>query len=148
VTTDEEWFRSQLSAPDENGCMNWTGSIDKAGYGRVQFRGKRTGAHRLAYKLLIGPIPEGLTIDHVWERGCRSRACCNPEHLEAVTNEENVRRMHLIKRQKPQPTRTHCVWNHEFTPNNVCYDPRGNRRCKTCAKLQGHSWHRNVSLAA
>lgn len=74
-------------------CWLWTGKMDgKRQYGA--FRYKRDGAvhykiaHRLAYELLIGPIPEGLVIDHL----CRNGRCVNPDHLEPVTNRVNLRR--------------------------------------------------------
>ncbi len=68
----------------EGGCWLWTGSRDAAGYGRI---GQRL-AHREIYTALVGPIPEGLHIDHL----CRTPRCVNPEHLEAVTQAENNRR--------------------------------------------------------
>jgi hypothetical protein len=55
-------------------------------------------AHRVSYEFYQGPIPEGHEIDHVWQRGCRSRQCINPEHLEAVTHQENVRRSFEARR--------------------------------------------------
>lgn len=68
----------------ETGCWNWTGAMSPNGYG--QSRG--SGAHREIYQRFKGPIPEGLTLDHL----CRNRRCVNPEHLEAVTQSTNVRR--------------------------------------------------------
>lgn len=77
----------------ENGCWEWTGAVSTSGYGRV-------GAgyvHRLAHDLYIGPIPDGHQIDHL----CRNRTCFNPDHLEAVTQEVNLRRqMEFLKRDE------------------------------------------------
>ena len=73
-------------------CWLWTGALDKYGYGYVSWRqsGKKRHfiAHRLIYEELVGPIPDGLVIDHL----CRVRHCVNPNHLEPVTQDENLRR--------------------------------------------------------
>lgn len=75
---------------DERGCWTWTGALQR-GYGRVcgGGRGNNQLAYRVAYELLVGPVPVGLELDHL----CRNRACINPEHLEPVTHRENMRRM-------------------------------------------------------
>lgn len=73
-------------------CWLWTGTATPKGYGQFAPHRVHVYAHRYAYELMVGPIPEGLTIDHVAERGCRSRRCVNPAHLEVVTRGENTRR--------------------------------------------------------
>lgn len=69
-------------------CWEWTGSLTQAGYGHMSVDGKLDYTHRIVWELLVGPIPEGLVIDHL----CRNRACCNPDHLEPVEQAVNVRR--------------------------------------------------------
>jgi hypothetical protein len=70
-------------------CWEFQGAIDTYGYGVVQLRQKKTGkAHRAVYEAMVGPIPEGLTIDHL----CRTTSCVNPDLMEPVTAEENSRR--------------------------------------------------------
>jgi hypothetical protein len=73
---------------DPSGCWLWTASRDRGGYGHVGWEGKVVTAHRLVYRLLVGPIPGDSPLDHL----CRVRHCVNPEHLEPVTNRENSRR--------------------------------------------------------
>lgn len=70
----------------ESGCWIWTGELNRNGYGRVWRLGRRVMAHRAMYELLVGPIPEGLVLDHL----CRVRCCVNPKHLEPVTVRENT----------------------------------------------------------
>lgn len=71
-------------------CWLWTGALNRYGYGHIS-RGRRLGAvrvHRAVWELLVGPIADGLELDHV----CRVRHCCNPDHLEPVTRAVNVAR--------------------------------------------------------
>jgi hypothetical protein len=70
-----------------SGCWNWNGSLNSNGYGKFKAGGRMFYAHRAAYARANGPIPRGLSIDHV----CRNRRCCNPDHLEAATAGETER---------------------------------------------------------
>jgi hypothetical protein len=81
-------FRSRLAPPDEQGCILWTAGTDANGYGSLCVHGVSVKTHRIAWCLANGPMPVGLEPDHT----CEVRRCCNPEHLEAVTHAENVRR--------------------------------------------------------
>lgn len=67
-------------------CWLWKKTILQSGYGQVYWDGRRQYAHRVSYMVYKGPIPDGLTIDHL----CRVRKCVNPAHLEAVSNRENI----------------------------------------------------------
>jgi hypothetical protein len=111
-----------------DGCWNWTGHVDAAGYGHTG--GKAGLAHRALYECFAGPIPDGLTIDHL----CRNRRCVNPGHLEAVSMRENVLRGDTLAARKAQ--QTHCVHDHEFTAENTYVKPNGTRDCRACKRAR------------
>lgn len=119
------------------GCWIWTGPVDSKGYGRLLVGGRggtAIGAHRIAYELHIGPIPDGLDLDHL----CRTPLCVNPAHLEPVTRGENTRRgVALQRRSDKAAARTECGKGHEFTPENTYRDPKGHRRCRACERTNG-----------
>lgn len=108
-------------------CWLWTGQLDISGYGQILRNGKLFKTHRVAYELLVGPIPEGLTLDHVKDRGCQHRSCCNPAHLEPVTNRVNILRGDSIAANNAR--KTHCKRGHLIDGAN-----KQQRFCKTCVK--------------
>lgn len=89
---------SQIAISPHTGCWLWTGRKQKNGYGRIYWDKRMRVVHRVVYTLLVEPIPEGLVLDHVHDRGCRHRLCCWPAHLEAVTVGENNRRGRIVAR--------------------------------------------------
>lgn len=126
------------------GCWIWKGKL-KYGYGRIHFGGRKGEsklAHKIAYEMLIGPVPTGLELDHL----CRQRSCCNPEHLEPVTHAENCRRgiSSLITKARHK-AKTHCKFGHEFTEQNTYRRLRG-RACYTCRKTQAKIYKARVKL--
>ncbi len=112
-------------------CWEWDGRKQKkTGHGRYQVsREKSVAAHRHSYETLVGPIPDGLTLDHL----CRNPPCVNPDHLDPVTNAVNVLRgFGITAMQKRQ---THCKHNHEFTAENTYTTKRGIRQCRECHRV-------------
>lgn len=110
------WKKVDRRGPDE--CWPWVGARRKAKYGTeygsLSLRGLFYLAHRVAYSLIVGPIPHGLTLDHVVARGCTTALCCNPAHLEPVTQSENSNRY-----WQANPV-THCKHGHPRERNKDC----------------------------
>jgi len=105
------------------GCWEFTGTINGGGYGVVGVKNTKHYVHRLAYAVFVGKLDDRMVVDHL----CRNRKCINPEHLEQVTNAENLRRGEKGGR-KPGLT---CDKGHEFTKENT-YVWRDKRTCREC----------------
>lgn len=122
------------------GCWQWTGYICSDGYGGMKRSGKLVRAHRLSYEAFKGPIPSGLSIDHL----CRNKLCVNPEHLEAVSIRENTLRG--IGPSAENARKMFCINGHILIGDNVTMRPRKKgipyRRCKTCHR-EGNARYRN-----
>jgi hypothetical protein len=127
------------SKVDKSGdCWLWTGSTARGGYpGFFVMRDgieRNVMAHRYAYELLVGPIPDGLQLDHL----CRIRHCVNPTHLEPVTPRENTIRGNTFQRKNW--LKTHCKRGHPFDEANTyrippnAKLPNGGRACRTCER--------------
>jgi hypothetical protein len=109
----------------DSGCWEYGGSRINTGYGMVVSDGHHVLTHRLSYEHFVGPIPDGLVLDHL----CRNRPCCNPAHLEPVTVAENNRRA-AYKRDL-------CKRGHPLDEENTYVNPsNGMRQCRTCRKLR------------
>ena len=110
-------------------CWLWTAALNmpeemNGGYGYWNNR----VAHRLAYEQLVGPIPEGMVLDHL----CRVRRCVNPEHLEVVDRRTNNRRGVGFAGQNA--AKTHCPQGHPYSEENLVNLASGFRRCKQCKR--------------
>jgi hypothetical protein len=136
-----------------DGCWEWRGQIEKrGGYGAISETGpdgkRRTMiAHRVVYARLVGPIPEGLVLDHVCHNNdltcpggptCRHRRCVNPDHLAPAGIAQNAMRSHSAApvRKARQAT---CHRGHPLAGANLYRKANGNRACKSCQRI----WARN-----
>lgn len=112
----------------ESGCVEWTGFLDRDGYGQFRPGGRESSkvrAHRWAYEHFVGPIPEGMQLDHL----CRNRACVSAAHLEAVTPRENT--MRGVGPASLNARKTRCSKGHALSSDNT-YTYGARRICKTC----------------
>jgi hypothetical protein len=116
-------------APELGQCHWWTAYINADGYGQLGIDGKKIYAHRWAYEHYVGPIPEGMHIDHL----CRVRHCVRPSHLEPVTQKENILRGEGLCAKNA--VKTHCPQGHEYAGENL-YLYRRYKRCRACHRAE------------
>ena len=123
-----ERFWTQVEFTDT--CWLWKAGVFSGGRHRypcfTDETHKSIGGHRWAYQFCIGPIPAGLQVDHL----CRNTLCVNPDHLEAVTRTENIRRG--TSPTAANARKTHCPRGHLLVPPNLVNLASGGRMCKTC----------------
>lgn len=114
---------------DDDGCFIFTGPRTRDGYGLIQIRGEdgkikrgpRRLVHRVVYERVVGQVSDGMVLDHI----CRNRPCVNPDHLEEVTQLENVQR-------GARKNLTHCPEGHPLSGDNLYETKEGWRHCRAC----------------
>lgn len=121
-------------------CLLFAGYKNTIGYGQIFYsvsgKTKYQYAHRVAYESFVGPIPDGLVIDHL----CSVRCCINPTHLEAVTASVNTLRGEGVRRNA---LKTHCPKGHEYTPENTFISGSPWRRCRECERARSRQYYRD-----
>ena len=132
-------FMSKVNKTDT--CWLWTSAKNIGGYGVFGLNGKNILSHRLSYELYIGKIPEGLQIDHL----CRVRYCVNPDHLDPVTQAENIRRglsgYHKMSGNHER-IKTSCPKGHLYSGK----DSRGKRVCNVCRSESQKKYYNNKKI--
>lgn len=126
---------------DPGGCWIWHGAVSNGRYGSIFYQGRMQKAHRVAWILVNGPVPENRDLDHL----CRNTRCINPDHLEPVSRSENLRRSPLMDRHS---MRTHCIRGHEFTSENTRRRSNGHRVCKECMRMHIRNWRSRNAISS
>jgi hypothetical protein len=123
-----------------DGCWEWGGPRSDTGYGKFSISQRlHAKAHRWAWEWMNGPVPDGLSLDHL----CRNRGCVNPWHMEPVTHAENVRRG---RSGRFHGDKTHCPQGHAYDEaNTYIVKVTGARQCRTCRNSR--KYRRNHALA-
>lgn len=132
------WLALAKLLPDGR-CWEWPGHLHRDGYGKI-YDGKRLRmAHRVVYEWLVGPVPDGLVLDHL----CRTRHCVNPKHLEVVTDRTNILRGTGAAAR--WAARTHCARGHALVAKHGTKAwERGWRICRECKKINARNlWRAN-----
>ena len=144
--TPQQRILAHICVDELTGCWHWSASLDRQGYGQVMVRGKLHRAHRYSFEAFVGPVQNGLELDHVCHskdlscnggKSCAHRKCVNPNHLEPVTRKENAERGRagLVHKQR-MAEKNHCKIGHEFSPQNTWVSKAGARHCRECSRLR------------
>ena len=131
------------------GCLRWTGHPNEQNYGRVAAgNGKNVYVHVAYYEMMVGPVPDGMVLDHICQtqdetcnegNSCMHRLCVEPTHPEVVTPSENAKRARVGRLQK---NRTHCPAGHEYNDENTHIDKTGRRHCRRCWPTKARARYR------
>lgn len=135
-------FWSKATPEPNSGCWLWTGAHVWNEYGVIRVDRKAVYAHRYSYETLVGKVGDGLQLDH----HCRTRSCVNPQHLEPVTQRENLRRG---DRGMEWGTETHCRYGHEYTVDNAAprRDRKNGKTCRECNRNKARACRERKAAA-
>jgi hypothetical protein len=143
----------RVDCSDVTACWMWPGAVYSPGCGHISWQVNnqqfhRT-VHRVVYEALVGPIPEGMDLDHLCHdpaichpdpaSACPHRRCCNPSHLEPVSRSVNLRRGGTVAAERA--ARTHCPQGHPYDDANTYFDTKGRRVCRECSR----AWNRDYA---
>jgi len=137
-------------------CWLWTGRLDRDGYGEIRDesveprkKGKRLRAHRAAYKLLVGPLADELTLDHLCHNAdktckggpkCPHRRCVRPDHTEPASSTLNTKRGRVGINQREK---THCPKGHPYNDANTWNSKlRPSRQCRVCGRERARRYRK------
>ncbi len=135
----QDRFWAKVDKQAGSGCWLWTSALTNNGHGVVMLDGRTQSAHRLAYEWLVGPIPDGLVLDHECHNRdltcnagdlCPHRRCVRPDHIRATTQAINYRS------GRGNHAKTHCPQGHPYDKANTAYGPQGHRFCRACRKAR------------
>lgn len=121
----------------KDNCWIWTATKTSHGYGQFGLNYKIVLAHRVCYEMFKGIIPDDMELDHI----CRNTSCVNPDHLEAVSHQENCIRGNCGKNNQ-NAKKMYCVNNHPLIQENLVKRKDGRRECLICHRTQWKSWKR------
>lgn len=139
--TAMERFLKKVDQDAPDGCWRWTAGNNRrggGGYGvfyeiATRDDAKQVLAHRFSYEAFVGPIPQGMDIDHL----CRNIQCVNPKHLEVVTHRENIRRGRSPAADNAR--KTHCPNGHPFDEEHT-YRHGERRQCRPCRNAYSRAY--------
>lgn len=135
-----ERFEAKVEIITESGCWIWIGGTRSDGYGQLSISGKTKVAHRVAYELYVGEIPEGMNVCHT----CDVKSCVNPNHLFLGTQSDNMYDC-VNKGRHPQTQKTHCPKGHEYASENTYINKKSGRSCRTCYLEQRRKRYHSTS---
>ena len=140
----EQRMEEHINYEPNSGCWIWGGATTHDGYAVYKINNKTYYAHRSVYEKEKGPIPDGLTLDHI----CRVRCCVNPNHLEPMTLRDNIAKGNYGWRKD----QTHCKHGHELSGYNVMINKSsgrnrtGGRQCRECGKIAARNYYKKKKL--
>lgn len=137
LTRIQDRFWSKVEKTET--CWNWKGAKTcDNGYGQIRLNNRNSCAHRIAYELINGQVPNGLELDHL----CRNPSCVNPNHLEIVTRKENQRRGFGVSGINSR--KTYCLRGHPLSGSNLVPNRlrQGKRECRACKSIHSREYRR------